>query len=177
MGRGAAPRLAARRGGGADWALHATNAEILEALARRRHGDSLREYFGARALEELAALAAAAKQAKRRAEPRVLIVPGMMGSRLCDAARRGAAPPVARPRLLWVDPLRIGAGHLTQLALPSTRAIRPRGVLLFSYLRLTLSSRSRASMRDSLPTIGGSASMYSGRPSRPPSPPRANRLS
>ncbi|MGA2343181.1 MAG: alpha/beta hydrolase [Steroidobacteraceae bacterium] len=138
MGREAAPRSGARRGGGADWALHATNAEILGALARGRHGESLREYFGARALEELAALAAAAKQAKRRAGPRVLIVPGMMGSRLCDAPRRGAAPRAARPRLLWVDPVRIGAGHLTRLALPSTRAIRPRGVLLFSYARLKL---------------------------------------
>ncbi len=138
MGRGAARRSAVRRGGGADWALHATNAELVDALARRRHGESLREYFGARALEELAALAAAAKQAKRRAEPRVLLVPGMMGSRLCDAARRGAAPRAARSRLLWVDPLRIGAGHLTQLALPSTRAVRPRGVLLFSYARLAL---------------------------------------
>ena len=139
MKRAAAPRPAARSGS-ADWALHATNAEILGALARRRHSDSLREYFGARALEELAALAAQAKakQAKRRAEPRVLIVPGMMGSRLCDGARRGAAPRTARPRLLWVDPLRIGAGRLTQLALPSGRAIRPWGVLLFSYARLKL---------------------------------------
>jgi pimeloyl-ACP methyl ester carboxylesterase len=139
VGRGAVARSTARSSGGADWALHATNAEILDALARRRHGESLREYFGARALEELAALAAAAKQAKRRAAPqRVLIVPGMMGSRLCDAARRGAAPHAGRPRLLWVDPLRIGAGHLTRLALPSRRAIRPRGVLLFSYARLKL---------------------------------------
>jgi pimeloyl-ACP methyl ester carboxylesterase len=138
VGRAAAPRSAARSGGGADWALHASNAEILDALARRRHSESLREYFGARALEELAALAAAAKQAKRRAAPRVLIVPGMMGSRLCDAVRRGAAPRAARPRLLWIDPLRISAGRLTQLALPSTRAIRPRGVLLFSYARLRL---------------------------------------
>ena len=138
MRRGAPRRSAARRGGGPDWALHATDAQVFDALARRRHGDSLREYFGARALEELAELAAAAKRAKRRGGPRVLIVPGMMGSRLCDAVRRDAARRAALLRMLWVDPVRIGAGHLSRLTLPSPRAIRPRGVLLFSYAKLKL---------------------------------------
>jgi pimeloyl-ACP methyl ester carboxylesterase len=40
--------------------------------------------------------------------------------------------------VLWVDPVRIGAGHLSRLTLPSPRAIRPRGVLLFSYAKLKL---------------------------------------
>jgi hypothetical protein len=137
--KGGAPRRsAAGRGGGSDWALLATDAQVFDALARRRHGESLREYFGAPALEELAALAAAAKRAKRRGGPRVLIVPGMMGSRLCDAVRRDAARRAAPLRVLWVDPVRIGAGHLSKLILPSPRAIRPRGVLLFSYAKLKL---------------------------------------
>ena len=138
MRRGAPRRSAAGRGGGSDWALHATDAQVFDALARRRHGESLREYFGAPALEELAALAAAAKRAKRRGGPRVLIVPGMMGSRLCDAARRATARPATPPRVLWVDPVRIGAGHLSKLTLPSPRSIRPRGVLLSSYAKLKL---------------------------------------
>jgi hypothetical protein len=136
--RGVARRSAARRGGGSDWALHATDAQIFDALAQRRHAESLREYFGARGLEELAELASAAKCAKRRTGPRVLIVPGMMGSRLCDAARGAAARRAAPPRLLWVDPVRIGAGHLSKLTLPSPRSIRPRGVLLFAYAKLKL---------------------------------------
>jgi hypothetical protein len=135
---GVVRRSAARRGGSSDWALHATDAQVFDALARRRHGESLREYFGARTLEELAELAAAAKRAKQRRGPRVLIVPGMMGSRLCDAVRRDAARPAVPLRLLWVDPVRIGAGHLSKLTLPSARAIRPRGVLLFSYAKLKL---------------------------------------
>ncbi len=138
MRRGDARRSAAGRGGASDWALHATDAQVFDALARRRHGESLREYFGARGLEELAELAAAAKRAKRRGGPRVLIVPGMMGSRLCAAVRRDAARRAAPPRVLWVDPVRIGAGHLSKLTLPSPRAIRPRGVLLFSYAKLKL---------------------------------------
>lgn len=138
MRRGTPRRPAAGRGGGSDWALHATDAQVFDALARRRHGESLREYFGARGLEELTELAAAAKRAKRRGGPRVLIVPGMMGSRLCDALRGDAARSAAPLRVLWVDPVRIGAGHLSQLTLPSPRAIRPRGVLLFSYAKLKL---------------------------------------
>jgi pimeloyl-ACP methyl ester carboxylesterase len=133
-----AQRSAARRGGASDWALHATDAQVFDALARRRHCESLREYFGARGLEELTELAAAAKCAKRRAGPRVLIVPGMMGSRLCDAVRAGASRRAAPLRTLWVDPVRIGAGHLSRLTLPSPRSIRPRGVLLFSYAKLKL---------------------------------------
>lgn len=138
MRRGAPRRSGAGGDGGSDWALHATEAQVFDALARRRHGDSLREYFGARALEELAELAAAAKRAKRRGGPRVLIVPGMMGSRLCDALRGDATRRAAPQRLLWVDPVRIRAGHLSKLTLPSPRAIRPRGVLLFSYAKLKL---------------------------------------
>jgi hypothetical protein len=135
----AAPRSSgAARSGRSDWALHATTAQVFDSLARRRHRESLREYFGARALEELTALAAAAKRAKRRGGPRVLIVPGMMGSRLCDAGRRDAARRAIPPRVLWIDPVRIGAGHLSKLTLPSRRAIRPRGVLLFSYAKLRL---------------------------------------
>jgi pimeloyl-ACP methyl ester carboxylesterase len=133
-----ARRSAAGRGGASDWALHATDAQVFDALARRHHCESLREYFGARGLEELAELAAAAKRAKRRAGPRVLIVPGMMGSKLCDAMRAAASRRAAPLRALWVDPVRIGAGHLSKLRLPSRRSIRPRGVLLFSYAKLKL---------------------------------------
>jgi pimeloyl-ACP methyl ester carboxylesterase len=116
-----------------DWAFHASNSAVFEALAGRRHSLSLREYFGARACEELSALARRAKKARK--STRVLIVPGMMGSRLCVPSSRGGS---SRPAVLWIDPRRIGAGRLEDLVLPSRQSVRARGVLLASYARLKL---------------------------------------
>jgi pimeloyl-ACP methyl ester carboxylesterase len=120
-----------------DWALHAKDTLVLGALATGQHRDSLREYFGTTAYEELSALAATAKRVKRSGAPPVLIVPGMMGSRLC-CAKRGSARPGRAAKLLWIDPLCIAAGRLKDLMLPSVKSIRPMGVLLFSYAKLKL---------------------------------------
>jgi pimeloyl-ACP methyl ester carboxylesterase len=120
-----------------DWALHAKDALVLGALAGGQHRDSLREYFGTAAYEELSALATTAKRVKRLGGPRVLIVPGMMGSRLC-CAKRGGARRGGEAKLLWIDPLSIAAGRLKDLKLPSVKSIRPMGVLLFSYAKLKL---------------------------------------
>jgi pimeloyl-ACP methyl ester carboxylesterase len=117
----------------ADWAFHATNSAIFDALAGRSHGNSLREFFGTAAYQELSVLARAARRVKTSGGPRVLLIPGMMGSRLCDMSGKSG-----RGRMLWIDPTSIAGGRLTQLALPSRRTIRPRGVLLSSYGRLKL---------------------------------------
>ena len=124
-----------RRSGGSGWAFRATNAEVFEALARGERNESLKELFGARALEELSALAGAARKIRPRgradaARPRVLIVPGMMGSRLSDAPKKA----------LWVDPARIRDGHLARLSLSGARPrpIRPTGAVLPPYARLKL---------------------------------------
>ena len=115
---------------------------MLDALVSGRHAQSLREYFGAPAYAQLSVLAAAAKHAKPPRGRRILILPGIMGSKIGEAntisdktarAGRGDAPEV-----LWIDPLRIAAGRLTGLALPSGKALRAVGVLLFSYARLKL---------------------------------------
>jgi pimeloyl-ACP methyl ester carboxylesterase len=129
-----AGRRRAAHADAADWAFHATNSAMFEALARQSHGRSLREYFGTAAYEELSVLARAARRVKTSGGPRVLLIPGMMGSRLCDMS----AGKSGRGRMLWIDPASIGSGRLTDLALPSRRAIRPRGVLLSSYARLKL---------------------------------------
>lgn len=121
------------------WAFGASNAAIFAALARGLHIDSLREYFGAQALAELAPLAARARRTRRPGAARVLIVPGMMGSILCETAPpRGGADGGGGARTLWIDPRRIAAGHLARLRLPGRADIRPRGALLAGYARLKL---------------------------------------
>jgi hypothetical protein len=165
-----------RRGAEAEWAFHASNAAVFAALAKGRHGESLREYFGTAAFEELSELARRAKDAKPRRGPRVLIVPGMMGSRLSEPGRRAAGRASSPARVLWIDPRRIAAGHLAKLKLPSPRSIRARGVMLPSYAKLKLRLAiegfdadffaydwrlgiSKASTRNSSRTTGGSASI------------------
>jgi len=119
----------------ADWAFHAGDDAVLEALVSGRHAQSLREYFGAPAYARLSQLAAAAKRAKKPRGPKILILPGIMGSKI-GGAERGAASEV-----LWIDPLRIADGRLTGLALPSGKALRAVGVLLFTYAQLKLELR------------------------------------
>jgi len=125
-----------------NWAFHASDDAILDALAQGHHRGSLREHFGAAAYQELSVLAARAKQIKNARGPRVLILPGIMGSRLCAVMRgreaSAAAPGHTPQEVLWIDPERIAAGRLKELILPSSESIRPMGVLLFSYARMKL---------------------------------------
>jgi pimeloyl-ACP methyl ester carboxylesterase len=123
----ARPTAASRSVESADWAFHAEDQEVLEALVNGHHARSLREYFGAAAHLRLSTLAAAARRAGRPRGTRVLILPGIMGSKI------GAGPEV-----LWIDPLQISAGRLTDLRLPSGKVLHAAGVLLFSYARLKL---------------------------------------
>ncbi len=146
--RPAARRIPASRSAtSADWAFHAADDAVLAALVSGRHAQSLREYFGAPAYAELSLLAAEAQRAKKQRGPRVLILPGIMGSKIGGPLGSGraamstgstAARRSARSEVLWVDPLQIAAGRLTALKLPSGRSLRAVGVLLFSYARLKL---------------------------------------
>jgi len=111
---------------------------VLDALASGRQTESLREYFGAPAYADLSALASAVKKrAGKRRGPRVLILPGIMGSKL-GLRTGGAGARHRNPQVLWIDPLQIAAGRLTALTLPSEQPIEPVGVLLFSYAKLKL---------------------------------------
>jgi pimeloyl-ACP methyl ester carboxylesterase len=123
----------------ADWAFHADDEEVLDALATGRQAQSLREYFGAPAYAELSVLAALGKRTKKPRGPRVLILPGIMGSKLGLPMREAAGKRRRRPsEVLWIDPLQIAAGRLTALTLPSDKPLEPMGVLLFSYAKLRL---------------------------------------
>jgi len=126
----------------ADWAFHADDDEVLDALADGRQAKSLREYFGAPAYAELCVLAAAARRAMRPRGPRVLILPGIMGSKLGRPPQGARAKRAGRPsEVLWIDPLQIAAGRLTALTLPSGKPLQSVGVLLFSYAKLRLELR------------------------------------
>jgi pimeloyl-ACP methyl ester carboxylesterase len=111
---------------------------VLEALAAGSRAAGLAQYFGAPAHAELAALARRASRTASRRGPPVIILPGIMGSTLGEAAAPGAAAAGA----VWIDPGRIARGGLLDLALPAGRRLKPLGVLTFAYARLTLQLRS-----------------------------------
>lgn len=121
----------------AEWAFRADAEAVLDALASGAHAASLCEYFGAEAYVELARLAARAGSAPAaRGGPQVWVLPGIMGSKL-----GGEVAGKSTPQILWIDPDAIAAGGLRDLALPAGRSLRPLGVLLFGYARLTLQLR------------------------------------
>ncbi len=118
---------------GSEWAFRADQQAVLDALADGGHRAALREYFGPDAYEELRRLALLARDAGRRRGVPVIIVPGIMGSRLGGPVGRGTAPHV-----LWIDPESIAAGGVRDLGLPHGRKLQPMGVLLYAYAKLLL---------------------------------------
>ena len=113
------------------------DAQIEEWLASGARRRELSVYFGPAEYRSLAALARRAHTARvSESAPRVLIVPGIMGSQL-GLAR---APPLPND-IVWLDPLDIQHGRLAALRLPAAAPIVPLGVVLFSYLRLKLHLR------------------------------------
>jgi pimeloyl-ACP methyl ester carboxylesterase len=123
----------------ADWAFHAEDAEVFDALARGRNSASLREYFGTPAYAELSILAAQARRRRKVRGPKIMILPGIMGSKLGGTLHlAGAKQRLRTPAVLWIDPLQIAAGRLTALALPGGIRLQAMGVLLFSYAKLKL---------------------------------------
>jgi pimeloyl-ACP methyl ester carboxylesterase len=118
-----------------DWPFRAGDAAVFKALASGAHAASLRAYFGAVNYAELARLATARRRKLRRGA-QVLILPGIMGSKLGTASQRRKSD-----QMVWFDPATIGAGGLIDLALPEGRRLGPRGVQLFGYARLLLELR------------------------------------
>ena len=100
--------------------LHDEEVERLLASGERRA--ELTALFGDQGYRELSALARRAA-AKRRAGPRVYVLPGLMGSRI---GSRG----LLLDDVLWVDLVEIAAGHLTRLALPAGSRLVALGAML-----------------------------------------------
>jgi pimeloyl-ACP methyl ester carboxylesterase len=111
--------------------------EIERLLVRGERREELEAFFGAAEYRELARLA---RVAHRRPAPTdghpTIIVPGIMGTQL------GTARHAPLPRdILWLDPLDISSGRLTELRLPGTARVSPQGIVLYTYLRLKLHLR------------------------------------
>jgi pimeloyl-ACP methyl ester carboxylesterase len=106
--------------------------QIIALLRSGAHAALLSAYFGEIEYRELAQLAKiAATRGNDRGEL-VFILPGIMGSRLGSLQRKTTA-------LLWLHPVAIAQGGLSQLALPAGKALRALGVMLPGYLKLRLS--------------------------------------
>ncbi len=114
-----------------------TDTEIEAALDSGENAGILQDYFGEAQYRELRQLAQAAARRSVRGGDRVLILPGIMGSKL------------GYPRLfgvIWADPAKILLGRLAELALapgarPPGGRIEPMGVILLAYLTLKLRLR------------------------------------
>ncbi len=117
--------------------LHWSATELETLLATGQHRRDLLAYFGHDDYERLAGLARhAAARAQRGPQPRVYVIPGMLGSEL------GLPRPEPWPAdLIWVDALDIISGRLTELGLDTRAPIVPLGVLPPTYAPLQLELR------------------------------------
>lgn len=105
--------------------------QIVALLRSGAHAALLSAYFGEVEYRELSQLAKiAATRGNGRGEV-VFILPGIMGSRL-GSSQRGTTS------LLWLHPMAIAQGGLSQLALPAGKSLRALGVMLPGYLKLRL---------------------------------------
>jgi pimeloyl-ACP methyl ester carboxylesterase len=93
----------------------------------------LEDYFGAENYGQLRDLARDASTRSVRGGPRVLILPGIMGSTL------GKPGPLHLTDVLWINPAAIALGRLMELALDGRpSAFGATGVVLLAYLKLKL---------------------------------------
>jgi pimeloyl-ACP methyl ester carboxylesterase len=111
-----------------------SDTQVEALLASGEHRSELENYFGAAEYRELVVLVRAARNTSIAAKaPRVIIVPGIMGSQL-GLKRRAPLP----PDILWLDPLDIAAGRLELLKPAADDGVVALGVVLYTYLRLKL---------------------------------------
>lgn len=142
----AAARKARRGGAATDAAVRRTlethaSAEPIElkdgtvetALATGEHSGLLQDYFGPAQYAELRHLAQlAAARGVRRGGERVLVLPGIMGSKL------GFKGKLLFDDVIWANPIAFVSGRLAELELKGASKIEALGVILFAYLKLKL---------------------------------------
>ncbi|UCD82431.1 MAG: alpha/beta fold hydrolase, partial [Desulfobacterales bacterium] len=119
----------------ANTAFKLNDQEVEKYLVSGEHSGMLEDYFGEETYRELSRIAQEASVRSVRGGPRVLIIPGIMGSKI---GKKGKI----FDDTIWIDPVDIAAGNLVDLRLngedPKFRAL---GVILFAYLKLKLSLR------------------------------------
>lgn len=114
-----------------------SDIEVERLLVTGEHERDLAAYFGEAEYRELVELARAAGSVTPPVDaPTVFIIPGIMGSQLGLQRERPLPDDV-----LWLDPIDIQLGRLSQLHLSSGARIVPLGVVLYSHLRLKLRLR------------------------------------
>ncbi|MDJ0837244.1 MAG: CHAT domain-containing protein [Acidobacteriota bacterium] len=114
-------------------AFELSDEMVTSALTTGRHRDLLERLFGEEEYEALVKLAGKARSRRSRGGPRVLILPGIMGSKL------GCHRFLSFHNTIWLEPLDLVTGGLKKLSLADGRKdIEPLGVMMIAYLRLRL---------------------------------------
>lgn len=121
--------------------------EVERALRMGEQSGLLEDLFGQPGLDELRRLAREAEAGQvRGAGDRVLILPGIMGSKL------GYVGPLVFDDAVWADPADIALGRLSELRLNGgSSKIQALGVMLFAYLALKLRLRARGHAAEFFP--------------------------
>ena len=113
-----------------------SEAALIALLASREPHEGLVDYFGVKLHAELVRLARATQRRRARPGSRVYLLPGIMGSQI-GFARGGQRP----NDIVWLDPIDINFGRLTELKLPGNPKIVSLGAMSYTYLKLLLSLR------------------------------------
>jgi CHAT domain-containing protein/pimeloyl-ACP methyl ester carboxylesterase len=109
------------------------DSAVEAALKSGEHSGLLEDYFGTAQYAELKRLSQDAAQRGARGGERVLILPGIMGSKL------GYPRSMWFDDVIWADPVDIALGRLGELKLNGgSSRIDALGVMLFAYLKLKL---------------------------------------
>ena len=132
-------KAATKRSAGADprpddgnTAFQLEDAEVERALQTGEYAGLLEDYFGPEQYAELRQLKRDAAARTTRGGPKVLLLPGIMGSKI---GRHRVGP---FDDTIWVDPIDIARGRLGNLALPDGGKYSAIGVMLIAYLKLKL---------------------------------------
>lgn len=109
-----------------------TDKEIESYLKTGKHRAILEAYFGEELYLELSGLSRRSRASTRQSGQRVLILPGILGSKLGTEGR-------FFNNTIWLDPVDVAAGNLTKLKLTGAgRSIKSLGVMLHAYLHAKL---------------------------------------
>ena len=109
-----------------------TDKEIESYLKTGKHRAILEAHFGEELYQELSGLSRRSRASTRQSGQRVLILPGILGSKLGTEG-------LLWNDTIWLDPIDVAAGNLTKLKLNGgDRNVKSLGVMLHAYLHAKL---------------------------------------